>query len=266
MCFRSLKSTPVRRMVDVWEVEIPSLTGAKKRRAYAYLPDGYGEDDERRYPVLYMFDGHNLFSDSEATYGKSWGLADYLSNTRTPLIVAAVECNHEGNGRLSEYSPIDFTYKKCGDIKGRGKKYMDWLVGTFKPYIDENLRTVPDREHTAIAGSSMGGLMTLFALAKYGGYFSRGAALSPSLWVYGDRLEEFIGKSRFAKDTLLYMDCGSKEFDRAGVKKRNFCTATSALLEKGVNLTARIVAGGTHSEASWERQIPFFMRALGFTE
>ena len=248
-------------MVDVWEVEIPTLTGSKKRRAYAYLPNDY-DVTERRYPVLYMFDGHNLFSDSEATYGKSWGLSDYLDRTRTPIIVAAVECNHEGNERLSEYSPVDFTFRNGEHIVGKGKKYMDWLTGTFKPYIDENLRTIPDREHTAIAGSSMGGLMTLYAVAKYNRYFSRGAALSPSLWAYGTSLVEFIEKSRFAKVTRLYMDYVSKEFDRAGIAKSNFCTATNLLIQKGVSLTARIVEGGTHSEASWERQIPIFMNVL----
>ena len=250
-------------MVDVWEVKLPSLTGEKKRRAYAYLPDDY-DLTERRYPVLYMFDGHNLFSDSEATYGKSWGLSDYLDRTRTPLIVAAVECNHEGNERLSEYSPVDFTFKNGEFIKGKGKKYMDWLVGTFKPYIDENLRTLPDREHTAVAGSSMGGLMTLFAVAKYNKYFSKGAALSPSLWAYGTNLVEFIEKSRFASDTVLYMDYGSKEFDKAGRAKKNFGAATEALIGKGVNLTSRIIPEGTHCEASWERQIPVFMNVLNF--
>ena len=248
-------------MVDVWEIEIPSLTGKKKRRAYAYLPDDY-DLTERRYPVLYMFDGHNLFSDSEATYGKSWGLKEYLDRTRTPIIVAAVECNHEGNERLSEYSPVDFTFKNGESIKGRGKKYMDWLVNTFKPYIDENLRTMPEREHTAIAGSSMGGLMTLYAVAKYNKYFSKGAALSPSLWAYGTNLAEFIENSRFAKDTVLYMDYGSREFDKAGRARNNFCVATDSLIQKGVNLTARIVPNGEHCEASWERQIPVFMQVL----
>ena len=248
-------------MVDVWEVEIPTLTGSKKRRAYAYLPNDY-DLTERRYPVLYMFDGHNLFSDSEATYGKSWGLSDYLDATQTPLIVAAVECNHEGNERLSEYSPVDFTFKNGEKIKGKGRKYMDWLVSSFKPYIDENLRTLPEREHTAIAGSSMGGLMTLYALAKYNKYFSKGAALSPSLWAFGTNLVEFIEGSRFSKDTVLYMDYGSKEFDKGGRAKSNFAAATDALINKGVLLTSRIVPDGTHSEASWERQIPVFMKVL----
>ena len=75
-------------MIDEWEIEIPSLSGDKKRKAYVYLPEDY-EYSDRRYPVMYMFDGHNLFFDGEATFGKSWGLKDYLDRTNTPLIIAA---------------------------------------------------------------------------------------------------------------------------------------------------------------------------------
>ena len=80
-------------MLDIFNVTIPALTGDAPRRAYVYVPDFCGEDGSLRLPVLYMFDGHNLFSDEEATYGKSWGLLDYMEETRTPLIIAAVECN-----------------------------------------------------------------------------------------------------------------------------------------------------------------------------
>ncbi len=104
--------------------------------------------------------------------------------------------------------------------------------------------------------------MTLYAIAKYNKYFSRGAALSPSLWAFGTELAAFIDKGRFGKDTLLYMDYGSKEFDRRGIAKSNFCTAVDKLIKKDVNVTARIVAGGTHSEASWEKQIPHFLRSI----
>lgn len=253
-------------MVDIWNIEIPSLVKGKTRRAYVYLPVDYEYNEDRHYPVMYMFDGHNLFSDSEATYGKSWGLSDYLDKTGTPLIIAAVECNHEGNERLSEYSPVDFTFKNGEKIKGKGKKYMDWLVNTFKPYIDEHLRTLPEREHTAICGSSMGGLMTLYAIAKYNKYFSKGAALSPSLWAFGTNLVSFLEGGSFKKDTCLYMDYGAKEFDGKGIARQNFCAASEILIKKSVNLTARIVPDGTHCEASWERQIPFFMKALGFHE
>lgn len=250
-------------MIDEWDVEIPTLSGDKKRRAYVYLPVDYEYNEDRYYPVMYMFDGHNLFYDYYATYGKCWGLKDYLDSTGTPLIIAAVECNTEGNNRLSEYSPVDFDF--YGErIKGRGKRYMDWLVKSFKPYIDANLRTLPDRLNTAIGGSSMGGLMTLYAISKYNRYFSRGAALSPSLWANGGDIPEFIKNGSYGKNTVLYMDYGSKEFVNHSKQKEVFTATGAYLLGRGVNLTLRVVPGGTHSEASWERQVPFFMSALGF--
>lgn len=248
-------------MVEIFNVKIPALTGDRERKAYVYLPDGF--DGVARFPVMYMFDGHNLFFDEEATYGKCWGLKDYLDAHNTPLIVAAVVCNTQGNGRLSEYSPVDFTFYGGEKIKGRGKTYMDWLVGEFKPCIDENFPTLPDRENTAIGGSSMGGLMTLYALLKYGKYFSKGAALSPSLWLNGGGLtENFIKAARLRQNTVIYTDYGSREFANHAPQRKAFSETCSALIQKGAILTARVVDGGTHSEASWEKSIPHFLDAL----
>ncbi len=247
-------------MVIRSKVKIPALSGDEERTSYIYLPVGY-EEGEKNYPVLYMFDGHNLFTDEEATYGKCWGLAEYLDNTATPIIVAAVECNHNGDTRLSEYSPVSFEFygKK---VIGRGKKYMDWLVGEFKPWVDANFRTIPDRKNTFIAGSSMGGLMTIYALAKYGKYFSRGAALSPSLWVQDGKVPDFIVNSSFRRDTRLFTDYGEKEFKNHLPQRKLFGETVNIMCGKGVLVTARIVPEGTHCEASWEREIPFFMPIL----
>ena len=249
-------------MVECWNITIPSLTKRKERKAYVYLPVDYDENDG--YPVMYMFDGHNLFDDSEATFGRSWRLADYLDYTRTQIIIAAVECNGAGNGRLEEYTPISFKDDEFGYIKSRGKKYMDWLVKKFKPFIDENFATLPDRANTAIAGSSMGGLMTLFALSKYGKYFSRGAALSPSLWVSGGEMPAFLKDGKLGMDTLLYTDYGSEEFSNHPAQRKVFAQTCAYLIERGVNVAARVVKGGTHCEASWEKSVPYFMNVLGF--
>ena len=109
----------------------------------------------------------------------------------------------------------------------------------------------------------MGGLMTLYALAKYNAYFSRGAALSPSLWVYG-KIPDFVEKSRFGKNTILYTDYGSKEFKNHSAQRKIFSKTCARLTEKGVLITSRVVPDGVHSEASWEKSIPFFMNVLGF--
>lgn len=249
-------------MIKKWSIAIPRLTGDESRNAYIYVPDEWEENPEERYPVLYMFDGHNVFFDEDATYGKSWGMAEFVEETHLPLIIAAVECNHNpDNGRLKEYSPFTFDDPKFGHIPGRGRTTMEWLVHEFKPYIDENYPTIPDREFTFIAGSSMGGLMTLYAVTEYNHVFSRGAALSPSLWTSPWKLERMIRRASIAPGTVLYMDYGSEELSWRTME-RTFGRISARLLEKKVFLTSRIVPGGTHAEASWERQIPFFMDTL----
>jgi predicted alpha/beta superfamily hydrolase len=81
-------------MVNYWDIKIPELTGEESRKAYIYLPDSYQHENAKRYPVLYMFDGHNVFFDSHATYGKCWGMKEYMDKTGLQLIIVAVECNH----------------------------------------------------------------------------------------------------------------------------------------------------------------------------
>ena len=252
-------------MYREWNITIPALTGDEVRRAYIYVPDAFRADGRRRYPVLYMFDGQNLFADADASFGKSWGILDYLSRRGTPLIVAAVECSHhaetdECGGRLSEYSPFDFSDRRLGDIRGRGALTMDFYIHMFKPYIDENYPTLPDRDHTFIAGSSMGGLMTLYALCAYNGVFSRGAALSPSLVFSPADIRAMIRDADMGR-TVLYMDNGSKEM-RSPRSRELYASVTAQLIKKGVLLESRVVPGGVHSESSWERQVPFFLDAL----
>lgn len=250
-------------MVIKWDVTIPALSGDTPRRGYVYLPDSYHREPEKRYPVLYMFDGHNVFFDEDATFGKSWGMKDYLDAHETQLIVVGIECNSQGWRRLNEYSPVDFYYEQTGFIKGEGKAYMDWLVGTLKPRIDADYRTLPDRENTLIAGSSMGGLMSLYAAGCYNEVFQRAACLSPSLWIAPEKTEVLLRSARMAPDTCIYMDYGTDEMPNHPGNPELLIMATRLLLEKQVRLTFRIVPGGTHSEASWEKQIPIFMQCLG---
>ena len=249
-------------MIEVWDVTLPKLTGKEKRRAYVYLPEAALHDKRLRFPVLYMFDGHNVFFDEHATYGKSWGMGEYLDAHQVPLIVAAVECSHHpDNGRLKEYAPFPFTAKEFGEIEGLGPLTMDWFVKRFKPMIDRRYPTKPDRRHTFIAGSSMGGLMSLYAVSSFNSVFSRAAALSPSLTFDSGCLDALIRKAEFGKGTVLYMDMGEKELGWQNTA-RSFRHFTELLLKKGVRLTARIVPGGQHCEASWEKQIPFFLPVL----
>ena len=250
-------------MVITWNVTIPELTGEEARKAYLYLPESYDREPDKRYPVLYMFDGHNVFFDSDATYGKSWGMKEYMDFTGTQLLIAAVECNHSpDNGRLREYSPFPFDDPKLGHFPGLGRKTMEWMIGSFKKDIDSRFRTLADRGNTFIAGSSMGGLMSLYAVLEFNRVFSRAAALSPSIWVAPEKLERLVRRADLRPDTVVYMDYGSREINGRAGMLRSFGRMASLLMERRVLVSSRIVPGGEHCEASWERQIPFFMNTL----
>ncbi len=249
-------------MVKKWMVKIPNLSGDMERRGYIYLPKSYEKNKSKRYPVMYMFDGHNVFFDEDATYGKSWGMAKFMDETQKELIIVGIECNHEGNSRLQEYSPITFENSTLGKIKGKGNVYMNWLTKTLKPYIDSNYRTLPDRKNTILCGSSMGGLMALYGACVYNHIFQRAACLSPSLWVAPGKVLEMVARAHIRRDTCIYMDYGSEEIFNHAANAEALISTSHLLLTKRVNLALRVVPGGNHSEASWERQIPIFMDCL----
>ena len=248
-------------MLKKWDVTIPSLTGDKPRRAYIYLPEYYDDDPNRRFPVMYMFDGQNIFLDEDASYGKSWGMYHFMNWTRKPLIIVAVECNRFGE-RFNEYAPVTYENREHGFIKGKGRLYMNWLINELKPYIDANYRTLTDRKNTIIAGSSMGGLMALYGVTCYNKIFQRAAILSPSLWVDPSKLYNLVARANMRYDTTIYMDYGSDEMGNHEGSADALISMATLLLKKRANLTFRIVPGGTHCEASWEQQIPVFMDCL----
>ena len=243
-------------MVETFDVSITPY--GLTRRTFVYLPDDW-QTSGKKYPVLYMFDGHNLFFDSTATYGTCWGLKEYC-DAHPNWIIAAPECNHEGNKRLEEYCPYQSDW--FGGIAGTGHEYMEWLTKEFKPMMDKRYPTLPGRANTAIGGSSMGGLMSLYALLQYNDTFSRAAALSPSIWVAPDKLAGLVGRAKLEPGTVLYMDYGSREMGNHDGMRCGFVEMCSKVLTRGIHLTSRIVPGGTHSEASWEKQLPFVFHTL----
>ncbi len=248
-------------MIETFRVDLPQRTGQQDRNAYVYVPDGLAPG--QRCPVLYMFDGHNVFYDSHATYGRSWRLGQWLDGHGARLIVAAVECDHSPEGgRLSEYSPYSFTQAPFGSVEGRGRETMEWFVRAFKPEVDLRWPTLPGREHTMIAGSSMGGLMSLYAVLEYNRVFSRAAALSPSLWVAPERLEQLVRTAPLGPGTGVYLDCGEGELEGRPAAQEAFWRTAGLLAGRGVRVTARTVPGGAHCEESWGAQAPFFLGAL----
>ncbi len=237
------------------------------KNLYIYLPDEYYTTDEQ-YPVMYFFDGHNLFDNEDATYGKSWGLKEFMQTWEKPMIIVGVECSHKGDHRLSEYCP--YPVQAFGsNIHGDGKATMDWIVDVLKPYIDKNLRTYPFREATAIGGSSMGGLMSVYAVGVYNHIFSKAACLSSSTGIVMDRLFEDIRRIGVDPDTRVYLSwgefeggqcTGDPEEDSWGAHINH---ATADLFEEyGATTRVYFQRGGHHCEADWEKQDQRFMDFL----
>ena len=156
---------------------------------------------------MYFFDGHNLFRDSDATYGKCWGLEAFLDGWQKKMIVVGMECGHEGRERLDEYCPYDVRGGSLGEIHGMGGKTMEWIVHEVKPWVDNAFRTYSFREATGIAGSSMGGLMSIYAAAKYNATFSKAACLSSAIRLCRKQLLSEIGA--IDPDTRVYLSWGT---------------------------------------------------------
>lgn len=254
-------------MIKVKKITYPAFTGEEIRRLYVYLPTGYEYEKDRRYPVLYMFDGHNVFFDDDATYGKSWGLGQFLDRNDVPLIVVALECHHGENfERLYEYCPFSFEHKAFGKIEGYGRDTFDYFVNALKPMIDRRYRTFKEREYTYIAGSSMGGLMALYGVLEYRQYYSKAAALSPAIFLCYDQIKKLTAATQAGKDTTIYMDFGSEEIKGEGGNLKRFGEFGTLLMKKEIFLTQRIVPCGEHSEASWERQLPFVIETLMYEQ
>jgi len=241
------------------------------RPLHIYLPDEYAYSGER-YPVMYFFDGHNLFLNEDATYGKSWGLKEFLDSWGKDLIVVGIECGHNGQERLSEYLP--YSANKGSHFEKflpMGKETMDWIVDEIKPWVDSNYRTWPFRECTAIGGSSMGGLMSLYAAVHYNRWFSKAACVSSAVGFCMRPLLADIRSSTVSPDTRVFLSWGSREaFGCKNPEKEDRSSKTygwnkrvAELLEGyGAAVRMRCQVGGGHCEADWEKLVPEFMRFL----
>ncbi len=242
----------------------------KDRMLHIWLPDNYNETDER-YPVLYFFDGHNLFFNEDATFGKSWGFCEFLQQWPRDIIIVGIECGHEGDERLSEYSPFRTKTGFLSRFAPMGDITMQWIVHEIKPMIDREYRTLADRLHTGIGGSSMGGLMSVYAIARYNDVFSKAACVSSSIMFCLPRILGVIDTCKIDPDTRVYLSWGTREArgvkdpdaeDRTSFTYKSLKAAASRFASSGAKTMLNCQIGGHHCEADWEKQIPTFMNFL----
>ena len=241
------------------------------RPLHIWLPNDYFASQER-YPVMYFFDGHNLFSDEDATYGKSWGLKNFLEGWGKKMIVVGIECGHDGQERLSEYLPYMADQDShFAEFHPLGGQTMRWIVNELKPMIDAEYRTIPFRECTGIAGSSMGGLMALYAAVHYNRWFSKAGCISSAVGFCMKPIMKDMNEHPMSPDTRIYLSWGTNE--AWGLKRKDREDKSSKTYHWNQKIAAKAEAdgatamlrcqvGGGHCEADWEKLVPEFMDFL----
>ena len=239
------------------------------RPLHIWLPDDY-ENSQERYPVMYFFDGHNLFLNEDATYGKSWGFKEFLEGWEKPMILVGIECGHNGQERLSEYLPYPADPGYFHEFVPNGEITMDWIVSEIKPMIDREYRTIPFRECTAIGGSSMGGIMALYATVHYNRWFSKAACVSTAMGFCMEPLHRDLAASAISPDTRVYLSWGTREArrdhhdraDRSSQTYYNTKSVSDVLKSRKATVKMHCQVGGGHCEADWEKLVPTFMNFL----
>ncbi len=232
---------------------LPAMTMTtlgRERTIRLYLPPGYAAS-ERRYPVLYMHDGQNLF-DAATSYAGEWEVDEALNRLAAEygLELIVVGIDNGGEKRVAEMSPwaADEVPSPEGDA------YLDFVVADLKPAIDANYRTLPGREYTAIMGSSLGGLISHYAMLAHPAVFSKAGMFSPSYWISDEAFESTTSPPLRA-DARLYLLVGGNEEGSMAEDTERMCAQLRGLGHAEQALNCRVVADGEHHESFWRAEL-----------
>ncbi|MGD9886902.1 MAG: alpha/beta hydrolase [Bacilli bacterium] len=254
--------------LEFFQVSIDTLH--RNRMVRVYLPTDYF-NSKQKFDVLYMHDGHNLFDPKTSAYGKIWNVHQtldvILQQFNRSLIVVGIDC--DSKYRLNEYSPwsmeASFFKKKkdlSGVVGGEGKLYLEWLVNTLIPEINNRYKT---SYVNYMAGSSMGGLISLYAGLTYPSVFSKIGCFSSAFWFSPNHLKTLI-RNTLPTNLSIYLDVGSKE--TKNLFENYFYVHDSKVIlrllrKQGFhNLKFIIEKGANHSEEAWARRFPGFVKWL----
>jgi len=227
-----------------------------------YLPPGYDDAPTRRYPVLYLQDGQNLFDEATA-FSREWQVDETAqrlieAGEIEPLIIVGVA--NAGERRLDEYTPTRDRRHRAG---GGASRYGRMLVEELKPFVDGTYRTRPDAASTGLGGSSLGGLLTLYLGLQYSGMFWRLAVLSPSVWWDERFIVRRVRLLSFKPPLRIWLSVGTSEAEGVEDAAR---ALRDALVEKGwregEDLAFTVVDGARHEEAAWAGQVEPVLRFL----
>lgn len=240
----SYSQSTALQQVEKFYIQAPQLESNKQ--IWVYKPANY-QNSRNAYKVIYMHDAQNLF-DRETAYADEWKVDEILDSiSKQNTIIVGIE--HGNEKRLDELTP--FPHEKYGG--GKGDLYLDFIVNTLKPHIDKNYRTISSPEHTSIMGSSLGGLLSFYAVLKYPDVFGNAGVFSPSFW-YTNDIYDFAQATEIPKTKKFYFVIGTEESETAVAEQQKM---VDLLLHKGVNknqINNKIVIGGKHNEAFWSSE------------
>lgn len=238
---------PFGKVTIVPDFASPQLNN--KRALRIYLPPSYRENAAKRYPVLYMHDGQNLFDAKTASFGVEWGVDEAVNRlvatgVMDEVIVVGIDNTPD---RITEYTP-------CCDPKYGGGKlnaYDAFIVETVKPYVDRTYRTLPGKETTAIMGSSLGGIASVLIAQRHPDIFSKAGGVSSSFWWNNGALLANVPDRVPVK---FYLDAGTRDDGLDDTTKMH-----DAMLAKGYRETDDLMfykaEGARHNEASWAARV-----------
>jgi predicted alpha/beta superfamily hydrolase len=234
------------------------------RDIIVYLPPGYN-DKLARYPVFYMHDGQNLFDAATAFLGNEWGVDEIAESliaegSIEPLIIVGIY--NTGTKRIAEYTPV----RNQRGAGGQARQYGRLIVEELKPFIDSEYRTLPDRSNTALGGSSLGGLASIYIGLQHANTFGKLAVMSPSVWWANRAILRKVKRLREKPNTRIWLDIGTREGDNPQVSVKNVRDLRDALLSKGWRLDRdlRFVEdeGAGHDEKAWSSRVGGVFRFL----
>ncbi|MBM7579082.1 alpha/beta hydrolase [Jeotgalibacillus terrae] len=240
------------------DMDVPQLNTTKN--ISIYLPPGYEEGD-KRYPVLYMHDGQNVF-DEATSNGQEWGVDESLeklasqSDSYEAIVVAIDHGETERNNEYNVHINLEHHFG------GKGKDYLAFLTETLKPWIDKEFKTRPEPEHTAIGGSSFGAYISLYAGVAHPDVFGKVMAFSLMVWQDENTLKDLIGETDLSALAKVYLNIGDKEDKSpsgAELLVNDVKKIHEALLSNGFpeeRLRFDVIEGGKHRESTWRETFP----------
>jgi alpha-glucosidase len=232
----------------------------RNRLIRIYLPPDY-HSSNRRYPVLYMHDGQNLF-DSLTAYAGEWRVDESLDSIfiRKNLGLIIVGIDNGGVRRMHEYAPwVNETYHDPQEAEG--KEYVQFIVEQLKPYVDKTYRTLSESRHTGIMGSSMGGLIAHYAIITYPETFGKAGIFSPSYW-FNPEIYNATSQLKKLPVRKIYILQGGNEFEGMPELTQKMVNTLKSVGLSGSKLRYEMDEAGTHSESFWATYFPEAVRFL----